>query len=275
MKHLKNKKVLITGGARGIGKAIALEFARHGSDIIICDLDKSFFDKNEFKNNIKDIESYGVSCFGYYLDVTKFDNIVNTRKHIINDIGQIDILVNNAGIVSGGSFLEVPIKNHKLTYDVNTQGVINMTYVFLQDLIERPTSHIVNISSASGFTSLPGGTTYASSKAAVTSFSESLLNEFKNDGHNHIGMTITCTAYVKTGMFDGVIDPFLIPMLTPEKLAKKIVRAVRRNKMFVLEPAFIKCIPIIKAIFPRFIYDFLGRILGGYNSMDFWEGHSN
>ena len=149
-----------------------------------------------------------------------------------------------------------------------------MVYVFLQDLIDRPISHIVNISSASGFTSLPGGATYASSKAAVTSFSESLLNELKKNGNTHVGMTITCTAYVKTGMFEGVKDPILIPMLTPEKLAKKIVRAVHLNKMFVLEPAFIKCIPIIKAIFPRFIYDYLGRMLGGYNSMDFWEGHS-
>ena len=274
MKKLKNKRVLITGGARGIGKEIALEFARYGSDIIICDIDKTFFDEKEFKNNVNDIESIGVSCFGYYLDITKFDDIVKTRKRILNEIGKIDILVNNAGIVCGGSFLEVPIENHQLTYDVNTQGVINMTYVFLQDLIDQPISHIINISSASGFTSLPGGTTYASSKAAVTSFSESLLNELKKNGHNHVGMTITCTAYVRTGMFDGVTDPFLIPMLTPKKLAKKIIRAVQRNKMFVLEPVFIKCIPIIKAIFPRFIYDYLGRILGGYNSMDFWEGHS-
>jgi len=274
MRNLKNKKVLITGGARGIGKEIALEFARNGSDIIICDVDKSFFDQNKFKQNVNDIESIGVSCFGYYLDITKFDDIVKTRKKILKEIGKIDILVNNAGVVSGGNFLEVPIEDHQLTYNVNIEGVINMTYIFLQDLIDKPVSHIVNISSASGFTSLPGGTTYASSKAAVTSFSESLLNELKKDGHNHVGMTITCTAYVKTGMFDGVTDPFLIPMLTPEKLAKKIVRAVHRKKMFVLEPAFIKFIPVIKAIFPRFIYDYLGRILGGYNSMDFWEGHS-
>jgi short-subunit dehydrogenase len=271
---LKNKKVLITGGARGIGKQIALEFARHGSDIIICDVDKSFFDKNEFENNVKDIKSLGVLCFGYYLDITKFDDIIEARKHILNEVGKIDILVNNAGIVCGGDFLKVPIEKHRLTYDVNTQGIINMVYVFLQDLIDRPISHIVNISSASGFTSLPGGATYASSKAAVTSFSESLLNELKKNGNTHVGMTITCTAYVKTGMFEGVKDPILIPMLTPEKLAKKIVRAVHLNKMFVLEPAFIKCIPIIKAIFPRFIYDYLGRMLGGYNSMDFWEGHS-
>ena len=262
---LSNRVAIVTGGAQGFGLAIVKRFLQSGAEVIIWDKDEKLLEELKLDHNVHKIVT----------DVTDYQSVEKSTKESISKCGKIDILVNNAGVVSGGNFLEVPIENHKLTYDVNTQGVINMTYVFLQDLIDRPISHIVNISSASGFTSLPGGTTYASSKAAVTSFSESLFNELKKDGHNHVGMTITCTAYVRTGMFDGVTDPFLIPMLTPEKLAKKIVRAVFQSKMFVLEPAFIKCIPIIKAIFPRFIYDYLGRILGGYNSMDFWEGHSN
>ena len=79
-------------------------------------------------------------------------------------------------------FLDISISQHQLTYDVNTQGIVNMLHIFLQDLIDRPQSHIVNIASASGFTALPGGTTYASSKAAVSSFSESLRLELKKDG---------------------------------------------------------------------------------------------
>ena len=275
MNNLKNKKVLVTGGARGIGKQIALDFAKEGSDIIICDLDKSFFDKEHFRKNVNDIENLGVSCWGYYLDVTKFDDIVKVREQILNDIGKIDVLVNNAGVVFGGKFLDVSIERHQLTYDVNIQGIVNMLYVFLQDLIDQPNSHIINIASASGFTALPGGTTYASSKAAVSSLSESLRLELKKDGHHHVGMTIVSPAYVNTGMFDGVKEPTLIPMLTPEKLSKKIIKAVYSDKLFVLEPAFIKLIPLIKAVFPRFLYEFLGNILGGYNSMDFWEGHSN
>ena len=221
MKALKKKKVLITGGARGIGKQIALEFARQGADIIICDSDKSFFNKNEFKKNIKEIEDIGVSCYGFYLDVTKYEDIVQERRSILDSVGKIDILVNNAGVVFGGKFLEVPIEKHRLTYDVNTHGIINMLHVFLQDLIDQSTAHIVNISSASGFIPLPGGSTYASSKAAVTSFSESLNSELKREGNGHVGMTIVCPGYVQTGMFDGVKGPILVPILTPEKLAKK------------------------------------------------------
>ena len=274
MNSLKNKKVLVTGGARGIGKQIALDFAKEGADIIICDLDKSFFDKEHFRKNVNDVENLGVSCWGYRLDVTNFDDVVKVREQILNDIGKIDVLVNNAGVVFGGKFLDVSIEKHQLTYDVNIQGIVNMLYVFLQDLIDQSNSHIINIASASGFTALPGGTTYASSKAAVSSLSESLRLELKKDGHYHVGMTIVSPAYVNTGMFDGVKEPTLIPMLTPEKLSKKIIKAVYNNKLFVLEPAFIKLIPLIKAIFPHFLYEFLGNILGGYNSMDFWKGHS-
>ena len=271
MKNLKNKKVLITGGARGIGKHIAIEFAKNGSDIIICDLDKSFLDKNNFE----EITKFGVSCSKYYLDVTNYNDIVKTRKYIIKDLGKIDILVNNAGVVFGGNFLDISIEKHKITYDVNTQGTINMTHVFLKDLIERNNSHIINIASASGFTALPNGTTYASSKAAVTNFSESLINELKQDGNNHVGMTIVCPAYVNTGMFDGIKEPLFIPMLDQKKLAFKIVKAVIKNKRFVLEPTFIKLIPLIKALSPYSFFDFLGRVLGGYSSMNLWTGRKN
>ena len=274
MKDLKNKKVLITGGARGIGKQIALEFARHGSDIIICDSDKSFFNKNEFKKNKKEIEDMGVSYYGLNLDITKYEDIVRERKSILDLVGKIDVLVNNAGVVFGGKFLEVPIEKHRLTYDVNTHGIINMLHVFLQDLVDQPTAHIVNISSASGFIPLPGGSTYASSKAAVTSLSESLNTELKKEGNGHVGMTIVCPGYVQTGMFDGAKEPILVPILTPEKLAKKIVKAVQKNKRFVLEPTFIKFLPFIKGVFPQFVLDFFGHTMGVNRSMDFWRGHS-
>ena len=273
MKNLKNKNVLVTGGARGIGKQIAIEFAKQGANIIICDADKNFMNDKAFIDGINEIKSFGVECIYYHLDVVDIEIIKEVREKIIQDLGKIDILVNNAGVVFGGKFLDVDINKHHLTYDVNTLGVINMTYVFLPDLISKDASHIVNIASASSFTPLPSGATYASSKAAVFSFTESLYIEFKKEKHEHVGVTAVCPAFVNTGMFDGVKEPIFIPMLKPERLAKKIIKAVIKNKLFVLEPAFIKIIPGLKAFLPRFIFDFLGRILGGFNSMDLWEGH--
>ena len=108
MRDLKNKNILITGGARGIGRQIAIEFAKRGANIIICDLNKQFF-----KEQVKEIEDFGVSCFGYQLDVTDINNIKKVRKNILSELGKIDILVNNAGVVFGGRFLEVPIEEHR------------------------------------------------------------------------------------------------------------------------------------------------------------------
>ena len=273
MKNLKNKNILVTGGARGIGRQIAIEFAKHSANIIICDADKNFMNGKAFIDTVNEIKSFGVECIYYHLDVVDIEIIKEVREKIIQDLGKIDILVNNAGVVFGGKFLDVDIDKHHLTYDVNTQGVINMTYIFLQDLKSKDASHIVNIASASSFTPLPGGATYASSKAAVFSFTESLYIEFKKEKYDHIGITAVCPAFVNTGMFDGVKEPIFIPMLKAERLAKKIIKAVIKNKLFVLEPAFIKIIPGLKAFLPRFMFDFLGKILGGFNSMDLWEGH--
>ena len=112
-------------------------------------------------------------------------------------------------------------------------------------------------------------------KEVYDGFSEAISsrNELKQNNHHHVGMSIVCPAYVNTGMFDGVKEPLFIPMLRPEKLAKKIIKAVLKNKRFVLEPAFIKFIPIIKALSPNSFFDFLGCVLGGYSSMKFWKGH--
>ena len=80
MKNFQNKHVLITGGARGIGKQIGVEFAKKGANIIICDLDKQFFNPEEFKSNVKDVENLGVQCFGYQLDVINVEEVKVTRK---------------------------------------------------------------------------------------------------------------------------------------------------------------------------------------------------
>ena len=96
----------------------------------------------------------------------------------------------------------------------------------------------------------------------------------KKEGNGHVGMTIVCPGYVRTGMFDGAKDPVLAPILTPEKLAKKIVKAVQKNKRFVLEPTFIKFLPFIKGVFPQFVLDFLSHAMGITRSMDLWRGHS-
>ncbi|MBW2552485.1 MAG: SDR family NAD(P)-dependent oxidoreductase, partial [Deltaproteobacteria bacterium] len=210
MSKLDSKRVLITGGAQGIGLEMAMTFAGRGAEIIIADLNEEKLPEAKAK-----IEALGVTAWGFPVDVTNPASIASLKAQIAAEAGPIDVLVNNAGIVFGGPFTETPLDRHLKTYEVNTLGVVAMTHAFLPDLIERPEAHLVNISSASGFIGLPYGSTYASSKWAVIGFSESIRAELKVLGHEHVHVTIVCPSYIGTGMFKGAAAPKATSILEP------------------------------------------------------------
>ena len=269
MRELRGKRVLITGGARGIGRAIALEMAGAGCDLVLGDLDAAGLDEAA-----EAVRARGGKARGYALDVTNTASIAATRRKILDDDGPIDVLVNNAGVVFGGPFLDVPLDRHVLTYRVNVEGVVAMTHAFLPDLLGRPEGHVVNVASASGLLPLPRGATYASSKWAVIGFSESLSQEMAGQ-RVHVGVTTVCPSYVSTGMFDGVPAPLLTPILTPERLARKIVAAVRSGKRMVLEPWMVKTVPLLKGILPGPAFDAVAGIFGVTTGMAAWKGRTS
>jgi short-subunit dehydrogenase len=207
------------------------------------------------------------------LDVTDAAAVCAVRDQIHRDGGSVDIVVNNAGTVFGGSFLDVPLEKHLLTYRVNTLGLVAVTHAFLPDLIGRPESNLVNIASASGFVGLPFGTTYASSKWAVIGLSEGLRLELKELGHRHVAVTAVCPSYVKTGLFDGVTLPTNTDWLTAERLAELVVRGIERNKPYVLAPWLVHLTPFLKGILPLSVMDWVGNYFGINTTMYSWRGH--
>jgi len=268
MHSLKFKRVLITGAARGIGKAIATRFAAEGAELVLTDLDG-----DAAEATCSELGERGVRCRAYALDVTDDAAILAVRDRIHAEAGTIDVLVNNAGVVFGGAFLDVPMERHRLTYRVNTEGLVAMTHAFLPDLIGSPRGHLVNIASASGFVGLPKGSTYASSKWAVIGFSESIRLELKTLGHKNVDVTSVCPLYVDTGMFEGARPPRTTRMLTAEKLAGKVVEAVQHRKVWVLEPWLAKITPVLKNCLPTWASDALTDLFGGSTSMNGWKGH--
>lgn len=268
MKKLRGKRILITGGAQGIGFAIAEQLAAKGAEIILTDINETNLDDAKRR-----LETSGARIHTYTLDVTVHEQIAELRETIRGEVGPIDVLVNNAGIVFGGPFLEVPLEQHVKTYRVNAEGPVAVTHYFLPDLIAAAEGHVVNVSSASGLIALPQGAAYASSKWAVIGFSESLRIELKRSGAKHVGVTTVCPSYVATGMFEGVKPPFLTRFLTADALAKNVVHAVRKNRPFVLEPWLVKVTPFVMGTMPIPVRDMISDVLGATGSMESWRGH--
>ncbi len=268
MSRLGLKRVLITGAARGLGKAMAERFAAEGAEIVLTDLDGDALEAAR-----EEFEGAGHRCRAYRLDVTDEEAIREVREALHRDAGAVDILVNNAGVVFGGSFLDVPLARHRLTYRVNVEGVVAVTHAFLPDVIASPRGHVVFIASASGYVGLPGGATYASSKWAAIGFAESIRAELKHLGHRKVGVTTVCPTYIDTGMFEGAAPPKTTKLLDPVKLADKVIDAVKQRRVWVREPWIVKITPFLKHGLPTPISDFLSDAFGASASMDRWQGH--
>jgi all-trans-retinol dehydrogenase (NAD+) len=187
VKTLHEKRVLVTGGASGIGSAVAERFAAEGAEIVLVDVNEAALSETAAR-----FERAGTRVRSYAIDVTDTSRITGLREEVARDAGRIDVLVNNAGLVFGGAFLDIPLEKHLTTYRVNMLGLVAMTHAFLPDLLEGPDGHVVNVASASAFIGLPFGATYASSKWAVIGFSESLALELELHGVRHVHVTSIC-----------------------------------------------------------------------------------
>lgn len=267
MHDLQSKRALITGGARGIGLALARRLATEGAELLLIDIDD-----DALRQAAARISSDGGRARTYVADVTDVESILALRDRIHADGGPIHILINNAGVVHGGAFLDVPLERHIQTYEVNTLGLVAMTHAFLPDLIAVAEGHLVNVSSASGFIGLPFGSTYASSKWSVIGFSESIRLELEMMGHRNVGVTTVCPSYVSTGLFEGAKPPRTTRFVTPERLAVLTVAAIKRNRPFVLTPWLVKLTPLLKGVLPRRLFDMVTGLLGTTIGMQDWQG---
>jgi short-subunit dehydrogenase len=269
MKNLKSRRLLITGAGHGLGLATAKAFAKAGAFVIITDREPE-----RVTEAVCELQIEALPCAGYVMDVTDAADVRDVRDRIHADHGPINILINNAGIVTGGQFLEVPLEKHMVTFDVNIHGPVIVTHLFLQDLLDSDEGHIVNIASASALIALPNAATYASSKWAVLGFTDSLREELELTGRGYVGVSAICPSYISTGMFEGAKAPLLTPILTPENLAAKIVRCVKKRKTHLLTPGLVRLIPLGKATWPRVIFRRLLQFLGVYQGMKDWKGHA-
>lgn len=271
MFSFENKIVLITGGARGIGFLIGQKVLARGAEkLIIWDVNPEGLE--EVSNQLT-TKGYSVST--ELIDVSDHTSVLKAAEKTLNEYGRVDILFNNAGIVAGKEFTEHTMESIKKTIDVNSLGLMYMAKAFLPAMIENGFGHIVNIASAAGLTPNPGMTVYAGSKWAAVGWSESLNLEMEKNGYPVKVLTVM-PSYINTGMFEGVTAPLLMPLLDPDKITDKILRAVEKNKDRLREPFMVKLTPFIKGILPANVYNFVaGKVFGVYGSMDTFKGRGS
>ena len=169
----ERKVALVTGATRGIGKAIALELADNGYDIVL-----NYRSVNdELKQTQKEIEEKNVNCFLVYGDISKFEDCENIAKQAIDEFGRIDVLVNNAGITRDGLIMRMKKEDFESVIDTNLTGTFNMTRNIVPFMIKQKNGRIINLSSVVGITGNAGQTNYSASKAGVIGFTKSLAKE--------------------------------------------------------------------------------------------------
>jgi short-subunit dehydrogenase len=262
---LDGKRVLITGAGHGLGRALALEFAAARCEIVVTDRDAS-----RVEAVVGALHKSGWLAVGCELDVTKADQI----RSVGASAGPIDVLINNAGVVFGGEFTSVPVERHLKTIEINLASLIAVTHEFLPDLLKRPESRIVNIASAAAVLALPLAASYAASKWGVLGFSDSLREELRRAGHRHVGVTAICPSYISTGLFEGARPARFTSLLTPERVARSVRRAVQREIDFVMLPRSAHVMYAMTRFLPRSMQQQVCRWLGVSNSMADWRGNA-
>ncbi len=265
--NLKNKTILITGAASGIGKIMALKCAERGCKrLILLDLNQEGLD--EFS---KELSVHPAEVFCYKVDLSQKESLVAVANEIKNTLGTPEVLINNAGVVFKGLFLENTPDQMEKTIDINSLAPMLLTSVFLKDMMKLESAYVCNISSSASLVSNPGMAIYASSKWALTGWSDSLYLEMKAL-KSKVGVLTIMPFFISTGMFKGVKSPIL-PILTPEKVAEKIIRGIENNRRMLAFPLSYRMIRITQALLPTPIYDFVMRdVFKIYHSMDEFEG---
>jgi short-subunit dehydrogenase len=263
----ENANVLITGGASGIGKIMGrMALERGARRFIIWDINLAGIEQTR-----KELSSYG-KVKGYIVNVADNDVVTAAYRKTVEDCGPIDILINCAGIVtSNKTFDQQTPEEIVRTMNINAIAPMFVARAILPDMLKRNSGHICNITSAGGMLSNPKMSVYAASKWAATGWSDSVrieLEEMKSNVH----VTTVTPYYINTGMFDGVKSR-IIPILKPEYVCKRVIRAIERNTRFRGIPFGFHFIRFCQAILPTTIFDFIfGKVVGIYHAMDEFTG---
>jgi meso-butanediol dehydrogenase/(S,S)-butanediol dehydrogenase/diacetyl reductase len=233
---LTGKVALVTGGGRGIGRAIALALAEAGCDVAVSDLGDRGDDvtpyllasDHELAGVAGAIRRMGRRSDAITCDVTRPDEVERLFAEVERDMGGLDVLVCNAGVIAAAPVATMDDAAWNRIFDVNVKGVFHCCRAAIPRLAARGGGRIVNVASVAGKTGRAGLAAYCASKAAVISLTQSLAEEL---GPMHVAVNAVCPGFIKTAMWTEVLIPVLAGMLNvPED--RVFDEFVQRNTYF-------------------------------------------
>jgi 3-oxoacyl-[acyl-carrier protein] reductase len=193
MQLVKDKVVLVTGASRGIGRAIAIQFAKAGAHVAFTYL--SSIEKGEAL--VKELEAFGIKAKGYRSDASLFDAAEELVNAAIADFGQIDILINNAGITRDGLLMRMSEDQWDEVIQVNLKSVFNLTKAVIKPMMKAKSGSIINMTSVVGVKGNAGQANYAASKAGIIGFTKSVALEL---GSRNIRCNAIAPGFIETEM---------------------------------------------------------------------------
>ena len=196
---LSDKIAVITGGTRGIGKAIALKFAKNGADVAIIATSES----DVARKTLAELQKLGSDAKLYVCNVSNSEEVERISEMILADYGQIDILVNNAGITRDNILPALKDSDIDDVIDVNLKGCMYVTRAFIKSFVKRRSGNIINISSVVGLMGNKGQANYAASKAGIIGFTKTVAREY---GKRNIRCNAIAPGYIATEMTSALSE---------------------------------------------------------------------
>ncbi len=228
MESLKGKKALITGAGKGIGKALALAFAKEGVSVALLARTTADLEKVA-----EEVTAYGVEAFVAQADVANLDSVNSAAEKVLNSFGAIDILINNAGIGRFGNFMDLEVASWEEVIQVNLMGAYYVTRAFLPKMIERKTGDIINISSTAGLNGNAMTSAYSASKFGLIGMTDSLMKEVRK--HNiRVNCLTPSTVATDMALDLNLTDGNPEKVMQPEDIAELLVSQLKLNRRVVV-----------------------------------------
>lgn len=222
--RLKDKVALITGGARGIGRAIALAFAKEGADIVIADVNLEIALKTA-----SEIEGLGSKALALEMDVTNYEKVEEGINKILDKMGKVDILVNNAGITKDNLLLRMSPADWDAVLNVNLKGTFNCIKAACRPMIKQRSGRIISIASIIGLIGNPGQANYAASKAGIIALTKTVAKELAS---RNINANAVAPGFIQTEMTAKL----------PEDIKKKMLEAIPLARLGMPEDVANACL---------------------------------